>query len=93
MLDSGDGTQPVIDIVGARGVTIRNLTVRRGFHGIRARQNAAVTLEGVIAQDNADSGIRIDENSTAQLTNCTALQNGGDGILAFRNSSRDGRWF
>jgi parallel beta-helix repeat protein len=87
VLDGGGGTQPVIDIVGAGSVTIQNLTVSHGFHGIRARQGAAVVLEGVTAQDNAGDGIQINEHSTARITNCTALRNGNDGIFVGRSSS------
>jgi hypothetical protein len=87
VLDGGGGTQPVIDIVGARSVTIRNLTVSHGFEGIRARQGAAVVLGGVTAQDNADNGIQINEHSTARVNNCTALRNGNDGIFVGRSSS------
>jgi hypothetical protein len=86
-IDGGDGSQPVIDIISARGVTIRNLTVHNGLRGIHARQGAAVVLEGVAAQDNAGDGIRIDEHSTARIINGTALQNGQDGIFVARSSS------
>ena len=64
-----------------RGRTIKNLTVQNGPDGVLARHGAAVILDHVTAQDNADDGIQTDETSTAQITNCTVLHNGNDGIL------------
>jgi hypothetical protein len=80
VIDGGGGTQPVIDIVGARGVTIKGLTVQNGLHGIRARGGAAVVLTNVKAQDNTEEGISIEENSTARLTDCTVLYSSDNGI-------------
>jgi hypothetical protein len=87
ILDGGSAGQPVITVEGAHGVRILNLTARNGLSGILARRGASVTVEGVTAEDNADHGIRIDENSTAHLINCTAQRNGDDGVFVFRNSS------
>jgi hypothetical protein len=77
----------VITIEGARGVTIRNLTVQGGLNGICARRGTTVTLEGVTADGNDEDGFAIVENSTAQISNCTARDNGDDGFTVARASS------
>ena len=54
-------------------------------------RGAAVLLQSLTAEDNANDGIQIDENATAQLTDCTAQRNGKnsgrDGIRVFRAAS------
>jgi hypothetical protein len=87
VLDGGGANYPVIDIVGARSVTIMGLAVQNGFRGILGRGGAAFELNDVTVQNNVDEGIRVDENSTARLTNCAMLNNNGEGILVARNSS------
>lgn len=87
ILDGGGGEQAVITVDGARGVTITGFTIRNGFDGILARRGAAVVLHSLTIEDNTDEGIQIDENSTAQLTECTIRRSGDDGLLVFRSSS------
>lgn len=86
-IDGSGSGQAVMTVDGARRVTIKNMTVRNGNDGILARRGAAVILEGLAAEDNANEGLEIDENSTAQIIDCTVQRNGGDGIFVNRSSS------
>ena len=80
--------QDVIDINGARRVTIQGVTVRGGNDGILARRGASVDLTNVVAQGNADDGFTIRTNSFAHLRDCTAQDNGDDGFaVAFTSSA------
>jgi len=81
VMDGQGADQAVITIVGAHRVTIKDLTARNGHDGIRARQGAAVILEGVIAEANTTDGIQIEKDSTARIIDSTAQNNGNSGIL------------
>lgn len=80
-IDGQGENAPVIEVIGARGVVLQNLTMQNGLDGIRAEQSAAVTVNGVTARDNADDGFDIRLSSSAVLTDCTAQSNGNDGFV------------
>jgi hypothetical protein len=76
-----------VRVDGARRVTIKNLTLQNAIDGLQARGGAAVTANGVTVQNTGFSGISIDENSTAVITDCTVSGSAGDGIDVFRGSN------
>jgi hypothetical protein len=67
VLDGQGASQAVLTIDGARRVTIKGLTVRKGFRGLLVRSGAAVRLHGVTAVENTEDGIHLDEGATARL--------------------------
>ncbi len=85
----GGGAQPevalegVITIDGAQRVTIRN-----GPDGILVNRGAAVTLADLTVQDNADDGIQVMLNATADMTGTiVSTGNADDGILVIDSAS------
>ena len=58
---SGTGAmQPVIQIIGARGIVIDNMTVQNGAtHGVFANNNADVTITNSTVQNNAQDGVQL----------------------------------
>jgi len=93
ILDGGGGFhanaifEGVITIDGARGVTVTGFTVRHGPDGITCKRSAACLVRNSILQDNADEGLQVSENSTAEVTDSTFRRNGEWGIVVFDNSS------
>lgn len=94
IIDGGGVNQPgvfiegTITINGAQRVTIRGLTVQNGSDGILAIRGAAVTLADLVVQNNADDGIQIMLNSTADVSGTvTSMGNADDGILVIDSSS------
>lgn len=94
ILDAGGGFKGIaaifegaITIDGARGVTVTGFTVQRGPDGITCKRGAACLVRNSILQDNADEGLQVSENSTADVTDCTFRRNGEWGIVVFDNSS------
>ncbi len=79
----GTGVEPsapefnaLITIDGARGVTIKGLTIQNGSaEGILAQNGASFSAYDVIVQDNGYTGIVVAANSTAELTDCTMRNN------------------
>lgn len=87
IIDADGSDIAVITINGAHRVTIKDLTVRRGYDGILATKGSAVVLDGVNVEDNTTDGIQIDDGSNAQLSNCTTQRNGRRGIFVYNSSS------
>ncbi len=93
ILDGGGGFKAnavfegVVTIDGARGVTITGFTIQHGPDGITCKRGAACLIRNTILQDNADEGLQVSENSTAELTDCTSQRNGEWGIVVFANSN------
>lgn len=77
----------VLTIEGARGVVISGFTVQGGLKGIYGRRNATFEVRDAVVRDTVDRGVQIDENSTAQIVNCTVQGCGTDGIVVLRSSS------
>jgi hypothetical protein len=82
----GGGQGVIINIVGARGITITGFTIQNGSDGIAGRRGATFTVSNTVVQNTTDDGIEALENSTAQITDCTVTTAGDDGIFALRNS-------
>jgi hypothetical protein len=93
ILDGGGGFKAnavfegVITIDGARGVAVTGFTVQGGPDGITCKRGAACLVRNSMLQDNADEGLQVSENSTAEVTDCTFRRNGEWGIVVFDNSS------
>src|SRR5215831_6163368 len=58
-------------IDGARGVTLRGLTIRNGPSAIFGQSGSAFKVQGTTIQDNAEAGIIVAEASEAEITDCT----------------------
>jgi Right handed beta helix region len=90
-LDGGGGPTSefdgVVTIDGASGVTIQGFTVQNGpGEGILGTHGAAFSVRNSTVQDNGSAGVAVAEGSTAELTDCRLLRNGG-GIDVFTQSS------
>lgn len=79
--------QGVITIIGARGVTIIGMTVRRGSDGIQGNRGASFEVIDTLIQSHQDDGVEIDENATARIRDCIIERNRGVGIEVARSSS------
>ena len=91
-LDGGGGPPAefdgVVTIDGASGVTIQGFTVQNGpGEGILGTHGAAFSVRNTTVQDNGFTGVAVGEGSTAELTDCRILRNGGPGIDVFTQSS------
>ena len=87
VLDGGGAVNPdraevagVLTIDGARGVTITGFTIQNGHDGIVGTGGATFALRHTTVQDNALDGMRVQNNSTVEITDCTARRNGFQGI-------------
>jgi hypothetical protein len=88
IIDGQGGEQAVITVDGARRVTLNNLTVQNGAHGILARRGATVRLTGIIARNNTTQGIRIDDNTSATFQGTISSRNNGhEGIIILNNAN------
>ena len=93
ILDAGGGFhagaifEGVITVDGARGVTFTGFTIQHGPDGITCKRGAACLVRNSTLQDNADEGLQVSENSTADVTDCTFRRNGEWGIVVFDSSS------
>jgi hypothetical protein len=91
-LDGGGGPvaefDAVVTIDGASGVTIQGFTVQNGpGEGILGTHGAAFSVRNTTVQDNGLTGVAVGEGSTAELTDCSILRNGGPGFDVFTQSS------
>ena len=87
IIDGQRAAQAVLTIDGARRMTLQGVTVQNGLYGVHVRRSASVSLMAVTATGNADQGLRIEENSTASLEDCTVENNTLSGIFVQRTSS------
>jgi Right handed beta helix region len=85
-LDGGGGPiaefDGVVTIDGASGVTIQGFTVQNG-----PGEGILGSVRNTTVQDNGFTGVAVAEGSTAELTDCRILRNGGPGIDVFTQSS------
>jgi Right handed beta helix region len=91
-LDGGGGPPAefdgVVTIDGASGVAIQGFTVQNGpGEGILGMRGAAFSVRNTTVQDNGFTGVAVGQGSTAELTDCGILRNGGPGIDVFTQSS------
>jgi hypothetical protein len=86
IIDGSGSTEAVITVDGAQGVTIKDVTVQNGRIGILVRGSSGF-IERVTAQLNTLANIQIIAGSCVQLTDCTVLDGGGDGIQVAGTSS------
>jgi Right handed beta helix region len=91
-LDGGGGPiaefDGVVTIDGASGVTIQGFTVQNGpGEGILGTHGAAFSVRNTTVQDNGFTGVAVGQGSTAELTDCRILRNGGPGMDVYTQSS------
>ena len=87
----GTGVEPsapefnaLVTIDGARGLTLRGLTIENSSaEGILAKNGAAFALQDVTVQDNGNTGVAVSANSTAELTDCVMRNNQVMGLRVF----------
>ena len=84
---SGTGVmQPVIQILGARGIVIDNMTVQNGAsHGVFATNNADVTIANSTVQNNGQDGVQLRWGAFGDIRGSTIRDNAECGV-----SPRDG---
>ena len=80
-------SQDVLTIDGAQRVTLRSFTVQNGNYGIHVEQVGGIILQNVTVQRNAVTGVFVEGNSSASISNSSTLNNGIDGIDAEDSSS------
>ena len=86
VLDAADDPEGmVVHVVGARNVTVRDITVQNGQQGILIEQLSTITLEGVVSQQNSSHGVEVIQ-SHAVATNLRSHDNGRVGLIVNRNS-------
>jgi hypothetical protein len=76
-----------ITINGAHGVAITHVTIQNADDGIVGRNGATFEVGDSIVQTSDNAGIRIADNSTALLEECSVVGSGNDGIQVVRNST------
>jgi hypothetical protein len=91
IIDGGGGGPTefsgVITLDGAKGVTLKRLTVRHSpGEGILGVGAAAFTVQGTTVQDNALTGIAVGDGSNANLIDTTMLGN-GTGLDVYTSAS------
>lgn len=75
--------QPVIQILGARGIVIDNMTVQGGAnYGIEATRNADVTITNSTIQNNALHGVLLSWGAHGDINGSTIQGNARCGVLA-----------
>jgi hypothetical protein len=79
-IEGGGGARDAVTIQGASRVTLTNIEVSNGRHGIVAVNGAHVTLTDVHAHDNAVFGITLQTGSSARLVDVTTKTNGVHGL-------------
>lgn len=73
---SGDDLSGLLTIDGAREVVVTGFTIQNGpGNGILALHAATFAVKTTTVQDNAFAGIRVTDQSTAELTNFTTQRN------------------
>ena len=78
----------VVEINGAQGVRLENLTIRNGTaEGILAKSGAAFSAENLTVSDHAGFGVLVIGNSSAELTDTTVLRGGIIGIYVLTSST------
>ncbi|MFQ5962149.1 MAG: right-handed parallel beta-helix repeat-containing protein [Candidatus Methylomirabilales bacterium] len=85
IIDGSGGSQDVVTIDGARGVTLTGLTIQNGREGILGINAATFTVDNTTVQGNSSHGIEL-VRASATLTNINSSQNGRAGVLIARNS-------
>lgn len=66
----------VVTVDGARGVTLRGLSVRNGpAEGVLTKNAATVTFESMVVDRNGFAGIAVSEHSMATFDDVTSMEN------------------
>ncbi len=82
---ANDPEGPVVHVVGARDVTVRDITVQNGQHGILVEKLSTITLDGAVSQENSSHGVEIIQ-SHAIATDLRSHNNGRVGLIVNRSS-------
>ncbi|NOT55407.1 MAG: hypothetical protein HOP18_12440 [Deltaproteobacteria bacterium] len=80
------GRQTVVTVAGAQRVTLQGLTIRNGHLGLVATGGANVTLHNITIQNNVNSGLRVEGQSSLELTDCVSQGNTLNGVEVDRAS-------
>jgi hypothetical protein len=76
----------LITVDGARGITIRGVTIRNGSgEGILGTHGASMLIQSTVVENNVSAGIGL-SNSTAEVVD-SAIRNNAGGIDAFSSST------
>jgi len=75
-LVSVDATRDVITIKGAHAVTLTGFSIHNGSIGILGKEASSFALNNLLVKDNSNTGIRLEGNSSAMITDTTVEHNG-----------------
>ena len=81
------GGKDAITVIGARNVTLSELSVTGGNNGVVAENNAQVTLQNVIIKGSTVTGLLIERHSSANVNNGAITGSGLDGVDVESTSS------
>jgi len=86
VLDAANAPEvPVVHVVGARDVTLRDITVQNGQWGILVEELSTITLESVVAQGNLTHGVEVIQSHVV-ATDLRSHDNDRVGLIVDRNS-------
>lgn len=88
VLDGVTRAGEVVTIPGARGVTMKGLTVRNGRGGVLATDGATLVMEDITVEENRSHGVEL-LGVLGDLRQVTSVRNGRAGVLVARNSQLD----
>lgn len=82
----GNGND-IITIDGGQLIVVTGFSLKNGSIGVNGKRGSSFELNNITMDGISQDGIRVDQNSTARLSNCSILKSGRYGIYVFRNSS------
>jgi hypothetical protein len=75
VISSPKSTSDALTVAGAQRVTLQGFSVRNGNSGVHATGGAGVTMQNIVAQNNALNGILVEGSSTAYISGSTSQNN------------------
>lgn len=76
-----------VTVLGASRVTLGDLTIRDGRRGVAIVQGGEARLERVTIRDQIRDGVFLQGGSQVWVEDCSIVDNGGEGIGAWADSS------
>ncbi len=85
VLDGAGFEGPVVHVIGARNVAIRDITVQNGEQGILVERLSTVTLEDIVSRRNSSHGVEVIQSHVV-ATDLRSHDNDRVGLIVNRNS-------
>lgn len=86
-IQSPSTSQDALTIDGAQRVILQSFSVQNGNNGIHAQDLAGIILQNISVQNNAATGIFVEGDSSAAISNSSSSGNSVDGVDAEDSSS------